>query len=347
MKKTNKKLFAFSLLTISTIAAISVPAIAASCAQENTENKKQTTSEFKNYENLKENYNVAKNFVINKIKVNADKFIVKAQAFTNSLKDLNNSLTEIAKSNNLNEEEKQTITNYVNTWLTIPEKVKKDQTSEYATSLNKLADISEDLELVMGTHISALNNKNNDFFENLKNIQDKLEEKNIKNDTLQSSLRNIWIFFTHTLVDPDHFTEEEHLHEQDVNPQNSNQHNHSHAAANLYYESLEWVDDFINVINKQNNNITNKDIIINTFNNTVKPLIIKANNEKSEEINTKFTLLKNNLETLISQNSESISSSLDFKLQKDSTAILGQIKTNLEALVNELGLSKNSVEFED
>ncbi|MCU4117390.1 hypothetical protein N8G13_02895 [Mycoplasma zalophi] len=347
MKKTNKKLFAFSLLTISTIAAISVPAIAASCAQTKSEENKKTTNEFKNYNNLKANYDEAKKFVIDKIKVNADKFIIKAQAFTNSLKDLNNNLTEIAKTDSLSDEEKQTITNYVNTWLTIPEEVKKDQTSEYATSLNKLADISEDLDLVMGTHISALNNKNNEFFENLKNIQDKLEEKNITNGTLQSSLRNIWIFFTHTLVDPDHFTEEEHLHEQDVNPQNSNQHNHSHAAANLYYESLEWVDNFIDVVNKQNNNATNKNMIINTFNDTIKPLITKANSEKAEEINTKFTLLKNNLETLISQNSEAISSSLDFKLQEDSTAILEQIKTNLEALVTELGLPKNSVEFED
>ncbi|QJR44406.1 MAG5150 family histidine triad lipoprotein [Mycoplasma miroungirhinis] len=349
MKHKNKFL-TFSLISISTIVAILVPTIVTSCAPSQQEDKKPEASNINkstNYQSLKTNYNSAK-VIINKIKVNSDKFIQKSEAFINLLKELKTDLEEIAKSANLSEEEKQQINTYISTWLTIAsaEQISANQASEYTTSLNKLEDISEDLDLVMKTHITKLNNDNNEFFQNLEVINNKLLEKNIENEQLQSSLRNIWSFFLETLVDPDHFTEEEHLHEHDINPQTSNQHNHSHAAANLYYESLEWVDDFIKIINKETNNQTNKTILINSFTNIMQ-LVKKADATKENDINKKFELFKYNLETLIVQDSKTIYANLDFKLQEDSKTILSNIKTNLEMLLDELKLPKNSVSFEE
>lgn len=240
---------------------------------------------------------------------------------------LKNKLKRLAFEQSISFNQKA-INDFINKWFPNSENLSKS--NPLGKYLYKYELIYQDVDAVLADVNLVLESK--EFVKYLKIIDDRINGKDIKLETLQSALISIWKFINQHIYNPNRITKNlDNINLED----DKNSHNHSHAIINLIHELGLWhkeliknkdtnIDSFKNEFNQMKNHIidninhieweSNFNSIINTF-------------EKSKELNKNYDL--NNQE-----------------FKNNGQLLLNKLKTILEKIRNENGIKASDLNFE-
>ena len=240
---------------------------------------------------------------------------------------LKNKLKRLAFEQKINSD-KKAINYFINKWFPNSENLSKS--NPLGKYLYKYELIYQDVDAVLADVNLVLESK--EFIKYLKIIDDRLNGKDIRLETLQSALISIWKFINQHIFNPNKLTKNL----DNVNLEDDkNSHNHSHAIINLIHELGLWHTELIK------NKDTNIEAFKNEF-NQMKDHII--DNVDHIEWETNFNNIIKTFEK--SKDSEKKYDLTKQEFKDKGKTLLNKIKSILEKIRNDNGIKPSDLNFE-